>query len=402
MRLETMHVQNFRSCYNTTIAFAGYLTLLVGENDAGKSNLIDAIRVSVPPVSGRTTRWFETDRDLSHGVDLNAPITIKRTYGELTESEDAFYTPALVDPHRKLVHTAQYLTDPALARRHRIHHTVGEHCVADPEPENRDRIAHVYLQPLRDAATALDSAGGNRLADVFRVIATQPEIAEFERKANVSLRELAADETAKKVVRRVQTHLTAVTQPVRHRIVDVQHRHQRLTSLARSLRLHMAADGLTPTDLLGSGLGYANLLFIATVVLELDPWNCELFRLKMIMLQPGPHPAQRRYPPEIGSGGPLVHQLRREDPADQGVINRVARQLGVGKESLRAWVKQAEIDDLARLGVSTAESQEIAELQREIKELRRANEILRARRFFLERSSTAHASSSRLHRRPSG
>ena len=97
----------------------------------------------------------------------------------------------------------------------------------------------------------------------------------------------------------------------------------------------------------------------------------------------GPHPAQRRYPPEIRERGVrMVHQLRREDPADQGVINRVARQLGVGKESLRAWVKQAEIDSGARPGVSTAESQEIAELQREIKELRRANEILRAAAIF--------------------
>lgn len=270
MRLETVRVQNFRSCYDTTILLAGHLTLLVGENDAGKSNLIDAIRVSVPPVSGRTTLWFDTDRDLSYGAHDDAPMVIKRTYNELTYSEDAFYTPALVDPHRKLVHTTQYLTDPALARRHRLQHSIGEHRVADPEPENRDRIAHVYLQPLRDAATALDSAGGNRLADVFRVIASQSEIAKFEDKANASLKDLAADETAKKVVSRVQTHLTAVTQPVRHRIVDVQHRQQRLGSLARSLRLHMAAEGLTPTDLLGSGLGYANLLFIATVVLELE------------------------------------------------------------------------------------------------------------------------------------
>jgi len=288
MRLEAVHVQNFRSCYDTTIALADHLTLLVGENDAGKSNLIDAIRVSVPHVSGRTTRWFETDRDLSYSAHGKAPIVIKRTYSELTDSEAAFYTPALVDPHRKLVHTTEYLTDPALARRHRLHHSVGEHCVADPEPENRDRIAHVYLQPLRDAATALDSAGGNRLADVFRVIATQREIAEFEHKANVSLEELAANETARKVVRRVQTHLTAVTQPVRHRIVDVQHRQQRLASLARSLRLHMAAEGLTPTDLLGSGLGYANLLFIATVVLELErASDCDL--LLLLVEEPEAH-----------------------------------------------------------------------------------------------------------------
>jgi putative ATP-dependent endonuclease of the OLD family len=225
---------------------------------------------------------------LSYGAQHNAPIIIKRTYSDLTDSEDAFYTPALVDPHRKLVHTTHYLTDPALARRHRLQYSVGEHCVADPEPENRDRIAHVYLQPLRDAATALDSAGGNRLADVFRIVASKEEISDFEDKANVSLKKLAADETAKKVVSRVQTHLTAVTQPVRHRIVDVQHHQQRLASLARSLRLHMAAEGLTPTDLLGSGLGYANLLFIATVVLELErASDCDL--LLLLVEEPEAH-----------------------------------------------------------------------------------------------------------------
>jgi transposase len=78
----------------------------------------------------------------------------------------------------------------------------------------------------------------------------------------------------------------------------------------------------------------------------------------------------------------MVQQLRKEDPGDQGVIGRVARQLGVGTESLRTWCKRAEIDAGARPGVTTAERQEIAELQREIKELRRANEILRAAAIF--------------------
>ena len=45
--------------------------------------------------------------------------------------------------------------------------------------------------------------------------------------------------------------------------------------------------------------------------------------------------SQRRYPPELKDRAVrMVHQLRREDPGDQSVISRVARQLGVGKESL--------------------------------------------------------------------
>jgi transposase len=68
-----------------------------------------------------------------------------------------------------------------------------------------------------------------------------------------------------------------------------------------------------------------------------------------------------------------------------GVITRVARQLGIGAESLRGWVRQAEVDGGRRPGLSTAEQQRIAELEREVRELRRANEILKAASAFFAR-----------------
>ena len=65
-----------------------------------------------------------------------------------------------------------------------------------------------------------------------------------------------------------------------------------------------------------------------------------------------------------------------------GVTTRIARQLGIGTESLRSWVRQAEIDQGQRPGVTTAEQQRIAALEREVRELRRANEILRTASAF--------------------
>jgi len=65
-----------------------------------------------------------------------------------------------------------------------------------------------------------------------------------------------------------------------------------------------------------------------------------------------------------------------------GVVTRVARQLGVGAESLRGWLKQAEIDSGSRPGTSSADAQRIAELEREVRELRRANDILKAASVF--------------------
>jgi transposase len=66
-----------------------------------------------------------------------------------------------------------------------------------------------------------------------------------------------------------------------------------------------------------------------------------------------------------------------------GMITRIARQLDIGSESLRSWVRQAQVDGGHRPGMTTDEAARIKELEREVRELRRANEILKsAARFF--------------------
>jgi transposase len=91
------------------------------------------------------------------------------------------------------------------------------------------------------------------------------------------------------------------------------------------------------------------------------------------------HPSQRRYPPELRERAVRMVQETIEQTGERfGAIIRVARQLGVGSESLRTWVRQAEVDGGRRPGVTSEERQRIAELEREVRELRRANEILKA------------------------
>ena len=66
------------------------------------------------------------------------------------------------------------------------------------------------------------------------------------------------------------------------------------------------------------------------------------------------------------------------DPARaKGAIRRIADELGVHPEALRTWVKKAQIDQGTWLGTTTDEAQGIKELEKEVRELRRANEILR-------------------------
>jgi len=72
----------------------------------------------------------------------------------------------------------------------------------------------------------------------------------------------------------------------------------------------------------------------------------------------------------------MVRTLRAELGTDHGTVHRVARQLGYGIESVRSWVRQADIDDGYAPGVSTAESARVKELEQEIRELKHANVIL--------------------------
>jgi transposase len=79
--------------------------------------------------------------------------------------------------------------------------------------------------------------------------------------------------------------------------------------------------------------------------------------------------------------------MARDAVAEQGgqsfgVVPRIAKQLGVGAESLRGWLKQADIDAGKRPGTSSADTARIAELEREVRDLRRANDILKAASVF--------------------
>lgn len=95
-------------------------------------------------------------------------------------------------------------------------------------------------------------------------------------------------------------------------------------------------------------------------------------------------PTTRRYSAEFKERAVrMVLQLRVETGQRQGMITRVAAQLGCGVESLRTWVNQAEIDGGRRSGTSSEDTERIKVLEGENRELRRANEILRrASAFF--------------------
>ncbi len=94
--------------------------------------------------------------------------------------------------------------------------------------------------------------------------------------------------------------------------------------------------------------------------------------------------ATRKYPDELREHATRLAVEARKDPAGRaGAIKRIADQLNVHPEALRGWVERAETDDGVRPGVTSEEAARIAELEREVKELRRANAILKSASAFL-------------------
>jgi transposase-like protein len=78
----------------------------------------------------------------------------------------------------------------------------------------------------------------------------------------------------------------------------------------------------------------------------------------------------------------LVRQLQAETGKRHGAIQRVAAQLGYGVESVRQWVKRAEIDAGETPGTRSEDAARIRELEQEVRELRRANAILKSASAF--------------------
>jgi transposase len=101
----------------------------------------------------------------------------------------------------------------------------------------------------------------------------------------------------------------------------------------------------------------------------------------MLLVGPG-----KKYPPELRERAvQMVFDLRAESGTDRGSVVRVAERLGVNSETLRGWVTKAEIDSGNRPGTTSEDKKRIAELERELREVKRANEILKAASAYFAR-----------------
>ena len=97
------------------------------------------------------------------------------------------------------------------------------------------------------------------------------------------------------------------------------------------------------------------------------------------------------YPREVRERATrMVFEQQGEYESQWAAITSIAEKFGMTAETLRSWVRRAETDGGQRRGVTSAEAERIKELERENRELRRANEILKAASAFFARELDPH------------
>ena len=98
-------------------------------------------------------------------------------------------------------------------------------------------------------------------------------------------------------------------------------------------------------------------------------------------------PRHSRYSPEVRERAVrMVQEHAQEYPSQWGAIASIAQKIGCSGETLRKWMRQAERDAGQRPGLTTEEQQRLKVLERENRELRRANEILRKASAYFARA----------------
>lgn len=265
MYLSSLTITRFRSCENVTVNLRPDLTVLVGENNGGKSNVVDAIRLLTLPLSGRRERYPE-DEDVRRNASI-PNFQIEGVFQGLGDTLKGLLISAVPDPSKnEAVFGYRYEQRSDRAPRGRTSVWAGHFDTNEPEAGSTDLIRHVYLPPLRDAHQALGTSSGTRVMALLRHFL--PKDGEQDFIAGVR-RADARPAILNTMNEEIDNALGMLTNGIRPQKATLDFGTETLFDVARDLRFRMADFGLLPEDIRASGLGYSNLLYMATVIVEL-------------------------------------------------------------------------------------------------------------------------------------
>jgi putative ATP-dependent endonuclease of OLD family len=273
MYLASLAVQNFRCLQDVTVIFQPGLNVVLGENNTGKTALLDAIRIVLGLGADRREIYLSED-DLFHDASgQRAPhCLIEATLRGLTEAErggfSACLAPSLGDDVAT-IHARGESVIQGQKRRFRFRAWGGEMDGETIPPEMLEGLRTVYLEALRDPRTGLRPGRTSKLARLVQALAAgnpdEQRLIDIVKSANDKVE---VDKLVKAAVKEINARLQGVTGKLMAQTAEIRLAPPEFRRITESLRALVGGEKALEVD--ENGLGYNNLLYMATVLGELQ------------------------------------------------------------------------------------------------------------------------------------
>ena len=261
MWLRELEIRNFRKIEALTVSFPQGLTVLVGENNSGKTTIIDALRLIL--FSSRDHDSLRlTEDDFRAGTE-QVPIEITCRFSGLEDEDEVHFQECLVDIgdgkfEMQVNARAEY---NQTTNRCNVKMWGGETEGGSLASNHYDRLATIYLQPLRDPKRGLRPGQHSQVSRLIDCLTNEEERASFEtiaRDANENIRILKPVEDARADINAQMTAIAGNELTQKTELIFTEPTFRRIIA-----GLQPEIEGL-PFSL--NGLGYNNLIFTSATL----------------------------------------------------------------------------------------------------------------------------------------
>jgi putative ATP-dependent endonuclease of OLD family len=261
MRLRELKICNFRKIENLTITFPRGLCVIVGENNAGKTAIIDALRLMLLPSRDFDALRLNED-DFRTGTDY-APIELSCTFSDPKDEDEAHFQECLVDiGNGKFdIRLNARIEFNKANRRMNVKMWGGETEGGNLPTNIYDRIASIYLQPLRDPESGLRPGRHSQVSRLIDCLTEEAQHVEFEtiaKEANNKVRALDPVKNARNDINALMASITGAQLAQETELIFSDPNFYRIIA-----GLQPEIEGL-PFSL--NGLGYNNLVFTSATL----------------------------------------------------------------------------------------------------------------------------------------
>jgi putative ATP-dependent endonuclease of the OLD family len=284
MFLKKFKIKNYRCIKEATIFFNKGVNIIIGENNSGKTSIIDALRVCLTYGKQKRDIWVSTS---DFYIDKNIINTEKgeiefHMYFEIEEEfETGIYHEFLstsVDGNQELqLHFRYYLEESKGIERVRYSVWGGDNEGQSITPDVLELIYFIYLDALRDAVRQLRPVRGNRLGELFsKIITDQEEQDTLSGKVHKVLSDdIEWNKSIDQGKQKINEHLKETTISGKEQNVEIDFLPLEFRKIVDNLRIQIPVYNENTLEksneqkyfeLYQNGLGYNNLIYIATVL----------------------------------------------------------------------------------------------------------------------------------------